>query len=159
MKYLPQYQHVHVFAQSCALLGPKVICEIGSFDGRDAQIMAEACPNATVIAFEANPENFFELSLSRRMQNTRVSVQHVAISDSDGMTRITVPGPPPDATDHVKHLMRGMGSMLRRPDIPDSRSYMVSKRSLDSFCGKWADENTFALWMSSTSSCIFSVPN
>jgi FkbM family methyltransferase len=147
MNYLRQEYQVRAFSKACALLAPTIICEIGSLDAREARFMAEACPNATVIAFEANPDNFFRNCLSPVVLNSRISVQHLAISDSDGMTEILVPPPPEDATDHVKALMQGMGSLLHRPDYPNSRSHMVPKRTLDGFFGDHASGNTFALWV------------
>jgi FkbM family methyltransferase len=147
MQYLRQEYHINLFASACALLRPDIICEIGSYDAREARTLAVACPDSTVIAFEANPENFFKYCLSRDVLASRLSVQHLAISDSDGLGEILIPPPPEDATDHVKTLMQGMGSMLRRPDYPDSRSLSVPKRRLDNFFGPRAESNKFALWV------------
>ncbi|MGA4555511.1 FkbM family methyltransferase [Methylorubrum aminovorans] len=146
-KYLPQWDQAPIFAQLCAALKPDLICEVGAFDGRDTQIFADRNPGTPIVSFEANPENFFEHSLSQRMLQTQASVQHIAISNRDGMTEIIVPGPPPDSSDLQKHERRGMGSMLHRPDLPDSRSFPVCVRRLDTFFATMPRTTRFALWV------------
>jgi FkbM family methyltransferase len=145
--YLRPEYHISAFAQACALLTPDIICEIGSLDAREACRFALANPKSTVIAFEANPENFFERCLSPEVLASRVSVQHLAISDSDGMTELLMPPIPKEAAENERALMRGIGSLLRRPDLPEARPYPVAKRTLDGFFGDYATGKSFALWL------------
>ena len=65
---------------------PKVILDIGSFNARDAVLMAKECPNSKVFAFECNPKAI-ELC-ERHIKESKVNVvlEKMAVSKMTGET-------------------------------------------------------------------------
>jgi FkbM family methyltransferase len=62
---------------------PKVIWEIGSRDGREAQRLSDAFPESQVIAFEPNPETF-PLVKAVALKNPKITPKNLAISNTNG---------------------------------------------------------------------------
>lgn len=60
------------------------VWEIGSRDGQDALQLAHAFPQASVYAFEPNPETFPAVESSAQGSNGRVRAANVALTSSDG---------------------------------------------------------------------------
>jgi len=63
---------------------PKVIWDIGSRDGRQAQTLSEAFPKSRIIAVEPNPETF-PLVEKIASVNPRIIPKNIAISNSSGL--------------------------------------------------------------------------
>jgi len=63
---------------------PKVVWEIGSRDGQEAQALSEAFPESLVFAFEPNPQTF-PLVKEVAFANHKIIPKNVAISDQSGV--------------------------------------------------------------------------
>jgi FkbM family methyltransferase len=64
--------------------GCRTVCDVGSMDGSESLAFASAVPGATVIALEANRENYDAMSRDPRLATASVQVMHLAASDRSG---------------------------------------------------------------------------
>ena len=145
--FIPQASQAETFAQICKVLMPKYICDIGSLNGNEAKLFVDRNPESCVIAFEANPENFFRFCLSDHLLGSRVAIQHLAISNVDGIVDFNLPKTTPDVSEQATGDMLGMGSLFLRPDIPFRKTYKVVRQRLDTFFSVVDRSATFCLWI------------
>jgi FkbM family methyltransferase len=71
------------FLSSAGITEPKVIWDIGSRDGREAQSLSEAFPQSQIIAIEPNPETF-PLVKKTASTNHNIDAKNIAISNLNG---------------------------------------------------------------------------
>ena len=124
------------------LAAPDLFVEIGAFEASFSRRMRRAFPDATVIAYEANPRVFDRFGAEARAVG--VDYRHAALSDRDG-----------SITFNVMEVISGrdmpalnrMGS-IKPIAMPDSRSIEVTVRAarLDSELGETAGERA-CLWV------------
>lgn len=122
-----------------------LVCDIGSMDGTDALACRAAVPDARIYAFEANPDNLYQMRSNEALRERRIECVPLAISDQDGRADFHVVDAP------VRGVgLRGMSSLYRRPQSPhfETRTLNVETARLDTFlrarneCGR-----TIALWI------------
>ena len=75
---------LRAFVSRMNLPEPRVIWEIGSRDGQEAQSLSEAFPKSQIIAFEPNPQTF-PLVKEVAAANHKIIPKNIAISDESGV--------------------------------------------------------------------------
>jgi FkbM family methyltransferase len=129
----------------CALLGlyqPAVVCDIGSLNGHQAIGFKRVCPDAEVIAFEANPRNYEAMLADERIRDAGVSVVNLAVSDHSGPVEFNVVEVPED-----RPWASGTSSLMERRSehALDSVKVSVEATRLDEYLGD--REGSVALWI------------
>jgi 2-O-methyltransferase len=118
-------------------LNPKVIFDVGAYDGGDGVRLKQAFPAAKVISFEADPTRF--TIVVGATKPFEVAAIHAAVSDSDGFTQWF------EAKDHLSNAGKvgGQGSIYRQNDVLNEKFPFVEQSSLpitvpsmrlDTFC-------------------------
>ena len=129
----------------CALLGlyqPAVICDIGSLDGHQAVGFKRICPEAEVIAFEANPRNYAAVIADERVNGAGIRVENLAVSDQTGRVEFNLVDVPEDLP-----WARGTSSLLERrsEEALTATKVGVQATRLDDYLRE--TEGTVALWI------------
>lgn len=70
------YQKVHKIVSD-----PKLVFEIGAYDGSDIPLIQSVWPSAKIHAFEPDPGNYLEVA---KYANDDVVVNHLALSNKSG---------------------------------------------------------------------------
>jgi FkbM family methyltransferase len=63
---------------------PKAILDVGSYNGKEALQFSQAFPEATIIAFEADPILFHKITTNNILANSSVQFVHAAVCEFDG---------------------------------------------------------------------------
>ncbi len=74
-----------LFIQLLSLSGSRTVCDVGSMDGAEALSFKQALPDARVVAFEANRENYERMLQDPRLRAQGVEILHQAASDEAGL--------------------------------------------------------------------------
>lgn len=122
-----------------------VVCDVGSLNGADALRFRRAAPNADIIAFEPNPENYQAMLATPALRRAAVATLPYAAAERDGEAEfyvVPVAGP--------EHLARrGMSSLYQRSE-PERRgkAVRVSTRRLDGIlAARNIEGKRIALWI------------
>ena len=131
-----------------ALLRPyqvDLVCDIGSMDGSDALRFRQRVPEAQVVAFEANPDNFTRMRANALLAGNRVQVEPLAVCEQDGSADFFVVR----VDDPAAHARRGMSSLYRRAEDDQlDRVLRVATTRLDSYIARQAPRaRRLALWI------------
>jgi FkbM family methyltransferase len=137
-----------LFLRLCREVQPSVICDIGTRDCLDSVAMKQASPTSQVIAFEANPENFFDFCLRDNVLREGVIPQLVALSDHPGLTQIKIPEYASRQCGGTTQ-QRGTSSLLPRAQTVRFVEYTVPQTTLDIFFeGRdGQQDSTYGIWM------------
>ncbi len=142
------------FVDMVRSMRPTIVTDVGSRDGELASACKRACPTAQVIAFEANPENFFEFAEAA----CRDGVVFVPLAI--GADRATIDLHVPEwasARRGACRQFRGIGSARSRTDTAGHLVYPVPAVPLGEFFAlPQHDEATFAHWID-VEGCSFEV--
>src|SRR4051794_10257739 len=101
-------------------LRPDVVMDVGSRNGHDSLSFKEHCPQARVVAFEANPELNQKMQDDSRLRKWGIEVFPFAASNQDGEAEFTLFNP-----------TKRTGSLLARVAGDGFTSYKVPARRLD----------------------------
>ena len=119
--------------------GPKVILDVGSRDIEESIQLSRAFPNARVIAFEPNP-NQFPICKSKSESHPMIEVYDYAIAEVDGPLDFYIVG-----SNH------GGSSLLEPIDVPYSdgthQKVTVNGRRLDTVLPELGVESVDVVWM------------
>jgi FkbM family methyltransferase len=131
-----------------ALLRPleiDVVCDVGSLNGADALRFRSALPNAHILAFEANPQNFQAMQATAALHDANVALLPCAAAAQEGDAEFyVVPVAGPESL-----ARRGMSSLYQREEV-DKRGVAVTvpTRRLDGVVAERGhDSGTIALWI------------
>jgi FkbM family methyltransferase len=133
-----------LFIRLLAEMGITAVCDVGSMNGDDALAFRAAMPQASVFAFEANPENLRQMQANAHLRKQNIQVVPLAATDYDGEGQFFVV----KADYSTVNGERGQSSLHRRYgelEAPDG--VVVRTTRLDSFLGgqRLADPR-IALW-------------
>ena len=135
-----------LFARLLAQLRIEVVCDVGSMNGFDALMFGRAVPQATIYAFEPNPENFRLMETDARLKARDIQLVAAAAADRSGEAEFFLV----DA-DYGRHdPRRGMSSLYRRADgwSKSEGVVPVPTTRLDAFlAGRCAPDSGVALWI------------
>lgn len=73
-----------LFLSLLQLSRSRTVCDVGAMDGAESLQFAAVLPHASLIALEANRENYEAMQRDPRLEAAGVSVRHVAASDRCG---------------------------------------------------------------------------
>lgn len=131
-----------------ALLRPlqvDVVCDIGSLNGADALRFRRALPDAAIVAFEANPQNYRNMLASPALQRARIEVLPCAVAEQDGAADFYVVPLLPGSESLAR---RGMSSLYQRADADKRGSVQrVATRRLDRVLTERGVSGRIALWI------------
>jgi FkbM family methyltransferase len=134
-----------LFTRLLARLQINVVCDVGSMNGADALIFRDAVPEATVYAFEPNPENLRLMEANRALQERNIQVVPLAVTNDDGEAKLFLV----DADYSQPDYRRGMSSLYQRAGkwAPAGVEPVKTTR-LDSFLADKCPANVrLALWI------------
>ena len=103
------------------------VCDIGSRDGDQALLFRHLCPEASVLAFEANPINFAAMSRDVRLTNQRIELFPFAISNARGMARFHIT----DVDYNDPDANKGTSSLLPSEKVKIKDAVEVETRRID----------------------------
>jgi FkbM family methyltransferase len=120
------------------------ICDIGSRDGMQALLFRHLRPEAKVLAFEANPILFREMSNDPRLKQAGVEVHPYAICDREGTMDFFVV----DVDYDKPEDNRGTSSLFKRPNDKIKEIIKVPTVRIDSFLSEHASNaKRICLWI------------
>ena len=134
-----------LFAALLPSIGVDAVCDIGSMDGSDALRFRRQCPDATLIAFEANPKNFEQMRDDPALLAADIRREPLAVSDRDGSADFFVV-----RMDRPElRAWRGMSSLYQRREADRLEAVVhVQTTRLDTYLGQHAPHTTrIALWI------------
>lgn len=94
------------------LLDADLILDVGSMDGSDSKKFKQLIPNAEVVAFEGNPNNYRAMCADLDLQNMGVRVVQRLVSNEEGSRSFFVQ----KSINAVEGLNRGTSSAMRRSE-------------------------------------------
>jgi FkbM family methyltransferase len=134
-----------LFTRLLARLQINVICDVGSMNGADALIFRDAVPEASIYAFEPNPENLRLMEANRALQERNIQVVPFAVTSHDGEAKFFLV----DADYSRRDYRRGMSSLYERAGkwAPAAVEWVKTTR-LDTFLADKCPPNArLALWI------------
>jgi FkbM family methyltransferase len=148
-RFLSPSEIDQVFVDLCMTLRPSIICDVGTRDCEDALRLKAACPSASVFAFEASPENFFDYCCDAKVARGGVNAQQLAISDTIGVAEINIPHYA-SRKNGGNSQQRGTSSLLRKANTASFVTYAVPQTTIDAFFCLQNEEGSdasFAFWI------------
>jgi FkbM family methyltransferase len=125
-------------------LGADCICDIGSRDGDQALLFRHLCPEAAVLAFEANPINFKAMASDRRLSREHVELFPFAISNAHGMAKFHIT----DVDYDDPRANKGTSSLLAGVDLAVKNTVDVETRRIDDMIvERCPTARTVGLWI------------
>ncbi|HET9474797.1 MAG TPA: FkbM family methyltransferase, partial [Steroidobacteraceae bacterium] len=99
-----------LFARLLQPFAIDVVCDIGSLNGADALCFRRSAPRATIIAFEANPDNYRAMAASQALRRAHIDLSFCALAATNGEATfyVVTPRGPEDLA------RRGMSSLYQR---------------------------------------------
>ena len=127
------------------LLDPDVILDVGSMDGSDSKKFKRLVPEADVVAFEGNPNNYRAMCADADLQKLGVRIVHRLVSNLEGNRSFFVQRPINTATG----FNRGTSSAMQRcEEGMETEEVHLDAVRLDSFLTQeYADKKRAAMWI------------
>ena len=136
-----------MFCRLLRVLMVKSVCDVGSMDGADALRFRKVLPNASILAFEANPKNYALMEDDKNLRRRAIEIFPYAVSDSEAVQPFYVV----DADYRPKRdrYRRGIGSLYARPNsFQFAQIAHVRTVRLDDFLQRCAQPvGPLALWI------------
>lgn len=121
-----------------------IICDIGCFNGDDTGWMADLCPTARVVGFEANKRNFDQFLKQPKALRPNCEFHNLAISNKQQILQFYEL----EAADTAADWRRAAGSLNKRADDTPYRTQEVNAVRLDDFFqSDITASKVFALWI------------
>lgn len=131
-----------LFFELVAAFQPSVFIEAGAKDAGASRRARACCPDARIVAFEANPHTHRRFRAVNADPSLQVEYLNLALTDRPGTVAFNV-----RRTEDGRPRADGQGSLLRRPDYqPGYEKVEVEATTIDSFVA-CADDGTCALWI------------
>lgn len=122
------------------ILKPKIVCDIGSMDGMESLKFRSLLPNARIIAFEANPDNFYAIKNNPKIDAANIELSNKAVSNNSGQTKFYIENRGDDA------YRKGISSLKQRTENSlGSKEIIVDTIRLDEFIN--TNNQSIALWI------------
>jgi len=120
------------------------VCDIGSRDGDQALLFRHLCPEASVLAFEANPINFAAMSKDVRLTNQRIDLFPFAISNARGTASFHIT----DVDYNDPGANKGTSSLLPSAKVKIKSAVEVETRRIDEVVpAQCPQAKAVALWI------------
>lgn len=133
---------VTLFKEIVSLLSPDVLLEIGARQADFSFDLSSQLPNTRFVCFEANKHSFDTFN-KRFKEIANVEYLHLAISNSNGLTKIKIP-----KGNNADLLIKGNASLNSRTDY--DAGYIdetVMSMTLDAFCSDIKPEKSVCAWV------------
>lgn len=127
------------------LLDPEVILDVGSMDGSDSKKFKGLIPNAEVVAFEGNPNNYQAMCADVDLQRLGVRIIHRLVSNREGSRSFFVQRP----INASAGFNKGTSSAIRRSEQDiETEEVRLDAIRLDSFLAReYANARPVAMWI------------
>lgn len=123
-------------------LRPSLFIEAGAKDAGASRRARACCPDARIVAFEANPRTHRRFRSVNADPALQVEYLNIALTDRPGKVMFNV-----RRTEDGRLRADGQGSLLQRPDYaPGYQPVEVEATTLDAFFAR-IDEGICALWI------------
>ncbi|MDX1953491.1 MAG: FkbM family methyltransferase [Verrucomicrobiota bacterium] len=133
-----------LFGSLCKALKVDCVCDIGSRDGLQSLYFRDILPEATIVAFEANPINFKAMQKDRRLQAAGLQIYSVAVSDQKGKSHFHIT----DVDYENPHENTGTSSLLIHEGLKIKDSIEVETVRIDEFIHeRYPECQKIALWL------------
>lgn len=120
------------------------VCDIGSRDGDQAVLFRDVLPQATVVAFEANPFNYQRMLADPRLRERQIQLCPMAVSDSKGVARFHIT----DVDYSNPDENRGTSSLLTSDTLKTKQTIEVETCRIDEFLSaSFPSAARIALWI------------
>lgn len=137
---LPELETKILYRKLLKSIKPEIVFDIGSCDCSESKKIAQILPNSTVVAFEANPNNFKEIIKDPDVFKYNIRVHNTAITNNDEEVSFNV-------IDSGAVRNRGSSSLLNKPSF-SSKKIMIRGSRLDSFLNtNYQKSECLALWI------------
>lgn len=121
------------------------ICDIGSCDGSDALKLRQLLPEATVLAFEANPLLYKRMAANPNLRESRIEVLPYAVSRAEGTALFHVTD---TDYDDPNEPHTGTSSLLVHKGLTTKEAVEVKTCRLDEFIlSRHPDVQRLGLWI------------
>ena len=133
-----------LFVASLKAFSVDCVCDIGSRDGDQSILFRDVLPDATVIAFEANPFNYSRMEADARLRGRRIELFPLAVSESKGSARFHIT----DVDYSNPQENRGTSSLLPSENVKAKETIEVQTCRLDEFInGHFPACSRIGLWI------------
>lgn len=125
---------------------PDLVMDVGSMDGSDSIRFRSLLKSSTLLAFEANPDNFERMQANKMIDKNHIQVVNSLVSQTDGMQSFFIQRPDNSLSDMTN---KGTSSALPRLEagMQNIEVHVPSVR-LDSFIEKaYPAASSIALWI------------
>ena len=137
---LPVLETKILYRKLLQSIKPEIVFDIGSCDGSEAIKSAQILPNSTVVAFEANPNNFKDITENSDVFKYNIRVLNIAVTNIDEEVSFHV-------IDSNAVRNKGSSSLLDKPNFTSNKVKVKGCR-LDSFVSaNYRKSECLALWI------------
>lgn len=120
------------------------VCDIGSHHGDQSVLFRDVLPEATVVAFEANPYNSRQMQANARLKEKRIQIFPLAVSESKGVARFHIT----DVDYSNPQENRGTSSLLPSDTLKIKQTIEVETCRIDDFLNsRFPSAARIALWI------------
>lgn len=120
------------------------VCDIGSRDGDQAVLFRDVLPEAAVLAFEANPFNYTQMTGSARLKEKGIQIFPNAVSESKGVAHFHIT----DVDYSNPQENRGTSSLLTSETLKIKKTIEVETCRIDEFLSsRFPAASRVALWI------------
>ena len=111
---LPELEIKILYRKLLKSIKPEIVFDIGSCDCSESKKIAQILPNSTIVAFEANPNNFKEIIKDPDVFKYNIRVHNTAITNNDEEVSFNV-------IDSGAVRNRGSSSLLNKPSFSSKK--------------------------------------
>lgn len=133
-----------LFAALLKELPADCVADIGSRDGDQAMLFRDLLPNAAVLAFEANPLMFKQMSANPRLRQHRIEIFPYAVADKKGTLDFHIT----DVDYSNPEENRGTSSLLVHSDVKVKEVISIEACRIDTFIlERYPQISRIGLWI------------
>lgn len=135
-----------LFPKLLQIFNPDLVMDVGSMDATHSRRFRTVLPDARLIAFEANPNNYKAIMANPEVADARVQVEHQAVSNQNGSLTFHVEEVPEDPNAVWR---KGISSLhTRLTNSKGMTEVEIPSVTLESFIGELSPDPEFvAIWM------------
>jgi len=133
-----------VFVSLLKRISCDLVFDIGSCDGQQSLLFRRCAPDASIVAFEANPHNYAMMSRENVLAQNNIGIYPHAVCDRNGTSTFFVT----DVDHEDPEQNRGTSSLLAHPEIESAYPVTVQTVRLDDFVQThFPHSQLIALWI------------